>query len=168
MKQDWQFLVSPAPCFATETSGVKVLFGIALATGKIAVGVVEQEPFRMSHRTERRRRKKLRERQDARSPLSPPLKCRDGRNGDVALFQDPGATAADLRLVRRAVNHDWDTQPEMQEWLVEEVMKVVRQTDGVSEYQSDKNSMLAIAAVYDMYRACYRDQGETIPGLPAC
>ena len=127
-----------------------------------------KEVQQMSHRTDPRRRKKVRERQDIPPELFPPLKCRGGRHGDVALFQDPAATPADLRLVRRAVNHDWDTQPEMQEWLVEEVMKVVRQTDGVSEYQSDKNSMLAIAAVYDMYRACYRDQGETIPGLPAC
>lgn len=119
----------------------------------------------MSHRTDRRRRKKVRERQDIPPELFPPLKCRGGRNGDVALFQDPAATAADLRLVRRAVNHDWDTQPEMQEWLVEEVMRVVRETDGVSEHQSDLNSLLAIVTMYDMYRACYRDQGETIPGL---
>lgn len=113
----------------------------------------------MSHRTERRRRKKLREREDIPPALSAPLEIRGGRQGDVALFQDLAKIPGDLRLVSLAVNRDWDIQPEMQDWLLDEAMKIVDHTDGVSEYESDKNSIAACSLVFDMHCANRRAHG---------
>ena len=57
----------------------------------------------MSHRSDRRRRKKARERIDIPPPPVPPLDVREGRHGDIALFADPKTMPADMRLVRRAI-----------------------------------------------------------------
>ena len=105
----------------------------------------------MSHRIERRRRKKLRERREIPSDLH------GSRHRDITLFSDARETGQDLRLVRRCVNESWDTPAEMRSWTIEKVMEIVRQTNGVDEHESDLNSLVACSVMYDMFiaaRAC--------------
>jgi len=111
----------------------------------------------MSHRTDRRRRKKHRERKEAPSVSeSAFVKVVDGKPRDIELFRDPAETVMDLRLVRRAVNRDWDVPPERCGWIIEQVMSIVQQKGDASEVESDRNSILACATMLDMYLSARR------------
>jgi hypothetical protein len=122
----------------------------------------------MSHRTERRHRKKRREREDIPLQLSSPREADSGRVGSNSLFSDPALTQADLRLIRRAVNQGWDVLSEMRGWIIEETMKIVRQVDGLSENESDRNSILACVAMFDMYKAGRRVEQKRIQDYAGC
>lgn len=100
-----------------------------------------QRDTKMSHRTDRRHRKKIRERQETPTPQSPPLAHRNGRHGDSALLQNPVAIPRDLNLIYRAIKEDWDIQPEMDVWLYREIFKVIRGPDGISDGVADRNSV---------------------------
>ena len=109
----------------------------------------------MSHRTDRRCRKKARERIDLPPPPIPPLDVRDGRLGDIALFAEPQAMLADMRLVRRAVRDGWDVPEKMRSWLPEAILEVVtlpHAKSGLDEWTLDRNAI---------------DGARTIPAMTA-
>ena len=107
----------------------------------------------MSHRSDRRRRKKTRERIDLPPPSSPPLDVRDGRYGDVALFTEPKTIPADMRLVRRAIRDGWDVPEKMRGWLPDAIMEVVTlplAKSGVDEWTLDRNAIAAVQTMLAM------------------
>jgi hypothetical protein len=107
----------------------------------------------MSHRTERRRRKKSRERIDLPPPPNPPLDVRDGRHGDIALFAEPQAILADMRLVKRAVRDGWDVPEKMRSWLPEAIIEAVtlpHAKSGVDEWTLDRNAIAGARAILAM------------------
>ena len=113
----------------------------------------------MSHRTERRHQKKPRERIET-PPISHGASAyvSDGSQRDFELSREPADTATDLRLVRRAVNRDWDVPSERRNWIIEPVTRIVRQESGASEFESDQNSILACATMLDTYIAAFRSR----------
>jgi len=119
----------------------------------------------MSHRTDRRQRKKRRERIETPTfSLRGSTEDRDSKPRQMELFRDPTETAADLRLVRRAVNHDWDVELKSRDWIIEQVMGIVRQESGDSEVESDQNSILACQTMFDMYVSAFRERQRTRQG----
>ena len=115
----------------------------------------------MSHRTDRRHRKKARERIDLPPPLVPPLEVREGRHGDIALFADSVSVIADMRLVRRAIRDGWDVPEKMRNWLPEALMEVVTlplSKSGVDESTLDRNSTVACMTIVAMATESMRQE----------
>ena len=115
----------------------------------------------MSHRTDRRRRKKARELKDLPPPPIPPLDVRDGRHGGIALFAEPQAILADMRLVRRAIRDGWDVPEKMRGWLPDAIMEVVTlplAKSGVDESTLDRNAVAAGQTILAMETANMRQQ----------
>ena len=124
----------------------------------------------MSHRTDRRRRKKAREQIDLPQPLSPPLKVRDGRHGDMALFAEPKDMLADIRLVRRAIRDGWDVPEKMRDWLPEAIFEVVTMPlakSGVDEWTLDWNAIAAARVIVEMWGVQLRQEWAEIRRLIA-
>ena len=120
----------------------------------------------MSHRTERRHRKKLRERNETPpSPCGVSLDESERSQRDFELFRDPAETATDLRLVRRAVNNDWDVAQQSRDWIIERVMGIVRQERGALESESDRNSILACATMLRSRSGCRIFRRSWVPDL---
>lgn len=107
----------------------------------------------MSHRTNRRRRKKSRDRIDLAPPPVPPLDVRDGRHGDIALFAEPKVMLADMRLVQRAIRDGWDIPEKMRGWLPDAIMEVVTlplAKSGVDEGTWNMNAIAACRTILAM------------------
>ena len=124
----------------------------------------------MSHRSDRRRRKKARERLDLPPSLVPPLDVREGRHGDITLFADPKAIPADMRLVRRAIRDCWDLPEKMREWLPEAILEVVTMPlakSGVDEWTLDRNATAAAKVIIEMWAVQLRQEHAEIRRLIA-
>jgi hypothetical protein len=124
----------------------------------------------VSHRTERRRRKKARERIDLLPPPVPPLDVREGRYGDIALFAEPKSMLADMRVVRRAIRDDWDVPEKMRAWLPDALMEVVSlplAKSGVDESTLDRNATAACRTIVAMEAVNMRRQHAELDRLLA-
>ena len=107
----------------------------------------------MSHRTDRRHRKKARERIDLPPPLSPPLDVREGRHGDIALFTEPKTIQSDMCLVRRAIRDGWDVPEKMRSWLPEAIIEVItlpHAKSAVDEWTLDRNAIAGARTIVAM------------------
>lgn len=124
----------------------------------------------MSHRTDRRHRKKTRERIDLPPPLSPPLDVREGRHGDIALFTEPKTIQSDMRLVRRAVRDGWDVSEKMRSWLPEAIIDVVTLPHAKSvldEWTLDRNAIAGARTILAMTAENMRQEHAEIDRLLA-
>lgn len=113
----------------------------------------QSRELRVSHRTDRRRRKKARERIDLPPPPVPPLDVREGRHGDIAFFAEPKTIQADMRLVRRAIRDGWDVPEKMRGWLPDAIVEVVTlplAKSGVDEGTWNMNAIAACRTVLAM------------------
>ena len=124
----------------------------------------------MSHRTDRRRRKKARERIDLPPPPVPPLDVREGRHGDIALFAEPKDIPADMRLVRRAIRDGWDVPEKMRGWLPEalvEILTLPLAKNGADEWTLDWNAVAAGQTIVAIETAIMRQQHAELDRLLA-
>ena len=124
----------------------------------------------MSHRTDRRRRKKARERIDLPPPPVPPLDVREGRHGDIALFAEPKDISADMRLVRRAIRDGWDVPEKMRGWLPEalvEILTLPLAKNGADEWTLDWNAVAAGQTIVAIETAIMRQQHAELDRLLA-
>ena len=124
----------------------------------------------MSHRNDRRRRKKARDRIDLPQPQVPPLDVREGRHGDIALFAEPKDIPAEMRLVRRAIRDGWDVPEKMRGGLpdaLREVVSLPLAKSGVDEWTLDRNAIAAGQTFLAMETANMRQQHAEIDRLLA-
>lgn len=155
--------------YLMSRQGKNFLFGEV--THSVKLELQQNQGREMSHRTERRRRKKAREQIDLPPPLNPPLDVRNGRHGDLSLFADPKNSAADLRLVRRAIREGWEVDEKMRCWLSEAIMDVANMPltkCGIDELTVNRNAIAAtrtiIAMEVDNMR---RDKQTMVCDLPS-
>lgn len=119
----------------------------------------------MSHRTERRHRKKLRDRIEIPPAPCVPLDVSGGHWGEITIFAIPRDILNDLKLVRRAIRNGWEVLPSKRDWLVKSVYQIVLAEHGESEeYTVDKRAISAMMTIIEMASADIRSNSTPPKG----